>query len=116
MHPPNACAGRATVMAAPVPIERARRVADLRPRNAITIESSTTVASAAKQMASRQTDAALIVSEATGELQGIFTDSDVTRKVLALALDPATTLVTDAMTKNPRCVRESENAIDALCT
>ena len=47
-------------------MERARTVADLRPRKAMTIESGTSVAAAAKLMASRQSDAALVVSAVSG--------------------------------------------------
>ena len=94
---------------------RQRTVADLRPRKAFRLDGELTVAAAAKQMASANVDAALIVS-LEGELLGILTDTDVARKVLGVGLDPAAVKVIAAMTPNPTTVAWNENAVDALVT
>ena len=95
--------------------QRQRSVADLRPRKGVNVESNMLVGVAARKMLARNTDAVLVVS-AQGDLEGILTDSDVTRKVLALGLDPDVVSVNEVMTKQPQCVRDTDSAIDALCT
>ena len=96
-------------------MEKLRTVADLRPRKGVNITADVTVATAARQMLEQNADAILVVSS-EGGLVGIFTDSDATRKVLSLGLNPEEVIVTEVMTKQPQCVRESDSAIDALCT
>ena len=93
------------------PSLRSRTVQALRPKPGLALEPSLSVASAAKKMMAAGTDCALIVSE-SGELRGIFTDTDATRKVVAKGLNPETTLVTEAMTANPMCVKSSEVAVE----
>ena len=93
----------------------ARTVAELRPKPALALDPSMSVAEAARKMVKANADSALIVSSGA-ELKGILTDTDVTRKLLAPGLNPETTLVSEVMTPSPQCVRASENAVDALCT
>ena len=64
-------------------------------------------------MQESNSSAALIV-DASGVLEGIITDSDVTRKVLAKRLDPAKVCVADAMTRSPKSVTDEDNASQAL--
>jgi CBS domain-containing protein len=66
-------------------------------------------------MASNRGDAALIVDE-SGGLGGIVTDTDVTRRVVARLLDPASTTISTIMTAKPVCVTMSDSATDALAT
>ena len=94
--------------------QRSRTVAELRPRNGLALDMTLTITAAAKKMVASGTDCALIISAEFG-LEGIITDTDVTRKVIAPGLDPDTTLVSDVMTAKPQCVRATENAVDALC-
>ena len=54
--------------------ERSRTVAELRPKRALALEPTLSVSEAAAKMQAATSDSALIVS-ATGELQGILTDT-----------------------------------------
>lgn len=55
----------------------------------------------------------LIVSEA-GEMLGILTERDLMTKVVAKALDPQTTPVSEVMTQNPRFVSPDTSVSDAV--
>jgi CBS domain-containing protein len=92
-----------------------RTVGALRPKAGLALDPDETVTSAARKMASANVDAGLVVTT-EGALCGILTDTDVTRKVLCVGLDPDAVLVSECMTANPQCVSDSENAVDALCT
>ncbi|RLN98143.1 hypothetical protein BBJ28_00002449 [Nothophytophthora sp. Chile5] len=90
-----------------------RPVSKLRPSKAITISETFSVADAAKEMSLSQTDAALIIGR-DGGLLGILTDTDVTRRVVALGNDPFYVSVLDAMTPDPQFVDERDSAMDAM--
>lgn len=90
-----------------------RPVSKLRPSKAITISGTFSVADAAKEMSLTQTDAALVIGR-DGALLGILTDTDVTRRVVALGNDPYYVSVMDAMTPNPKFVDERDSAMDAM--
>uniref|UniRef100_A0A7S2D571 CBS domain-containing protein n=1 Tax=Haptolina brevifila TaxID=156173 RepID=A0A7S2D571_9EUKA len=49
-------------------------------------------------------------------MRGILTDTDVTRKVLALGHDPERFIVDSIMTPEPRCIASTSTAAAALCT
>jgi len=101
-----------TAAAPPAPPSQ-RTVMQLRPRPALFVDGSLMVADAAKKMASANTDAALVVT-ATGQLEGIMTDTDVTRKVLACQANPSKVKVASVMTTTPNVVSESDTAFHAL--
>ena len=113
----GATAKRSTTFASPSspPLSPAamRTVTMLRPRPGLLLDGSQSVASAARKMLDSNMDAALIVS-VTGEVTGILTDTDVTRRVLAKRLDPNATRVADVMTSSPACVSANGTAFDAL--
>ena len=67
----------------------------------ISILSSASVLEAARMMAAEHCGSILVVSTA-GNLTGIFTERDLLTKVVAKALEPATTKVADVMTAAPR--------------
>lgn len=90
-----------------------RPVSKLRPTKSVTILETFTVADAAKEMSHSHTDAALVISR-DGALKGILTDTDVTRRVVALGNDPYFISVADAMTPNPKFVDEKDSAMDAM--
>uniref|UniRef100_M4BF33 Uncharacterized protein n=1 Tax=Hyaloperonospora arabidopsidis (strain Emoy2) TaxID=559515 RepID=M4BF33_HYAAE len=101
--------GRQTVLAT----GNVRPVSKLRPSKAITISETVSVADAAKEMSITQTDAALIIGR-DGVLLGILTDTDVTRRVVALGNDPFYVSVLDVMTPDPKFVDERDSAMDAM--
>jgi len=67
----------------------------------------------AKAMTANRMDAALLVN-VDGCVSGILTDNDVTRRVISQSVDPDHTGAMEVMTKNPKCVSDSDAALDAL--
>jgi CBS domain-containing protein len=57
---------------------------------------------------------AILVTAPDGTLSGLFTGRDAVGRVVAEALDPATTLLRTVMTAKPDTLRPTEHAIDAL--
>jgi CBS domain-containing protein len=56
----------------------------------------------------------VLVMEPPDKLMGILTERDLMTRVLAKALDPKTTLVTEVMTPNPTCVAPETRVSDAV--
>ncbi|KAG9406978.1 cytochrome c oxidase subunit 1 [Aphanomyces cochlioides] len=108
---------RSTVSSRATPInesdDTARSVARLRPAKPVTIEGHITIVEAAQVMKKNRTAAVLVVSS-NGTIEGIISDTDVTRRVIGMKLDPATTTVSSVMTRQPRCVASDDKATDAL--
>ena len=71
-----------------------------------------TVRDAAKGMAERNINSVLITS--AGRLTGIFTGTDLVKKVVAVGLDPDLTALSDVMTRDPETVSPGLNALEAL--
>ena len=90
-----------------------RTVLELRPRAAVTLEGSVSVADAAKRMAAANADAALVLGD-EDRVAGIFTDRDLASRVLGAGLDPRRTKISAIMTENPRCVMDDEPALTAV--
>lgn len=72
----------------------------------------TTVKQAAETMAARKIAAVVVCQD--GKLAGIMTERDVTTRVVARGLDPATTKVTEVMTANPDTLRPDDDPAHAL--
>ena len=83
-----------------------------RPR-LITTTPESTVFQAACIMARARSGSVLILDEAGGPA-GIFTERDLLTKVVAKSLDPATTLVSAVMTRNPISVPPKTTVCDAI--
>ncbi|KAJ8598353.1 hypothetical protein CTAYLR_003014 [Chrysophaeum taylorii] len=88
-----------------------RSVARLRPDKPVVASVSATLRRVCSVIAKRRLDCALLTER--DKVKGIVTDSDVARAV-AGGLDPDTTPASRAMTPDPRCVRASDPALDAL--
>lgn len=71
-----------------------------------------TVRDAAQGMAERCCQSVLITDG--GCLTGIFTGTDLIRKVVAAGLDPSQTTLSDVMTVDPQTVSPGFNAVEAL--
>ena len=56
----------------------------------------------------------ILIIDSGGSLLGILTERDLMTRVLAKALDPATTLVTKVMTPRPQCVGPEMKVADAV--
>ena len=97
------------------PFTNSRPVSKLRPKVPMISTTDDTVLSVVQMLASKRGDAA-IITNSSGELAGIITDTDVTRRVVAKNLLASKTCVADVMTPNPSCVSTLDPATDALMT
>jgi signal-transduction protein with cAMP-binding, CBS, and nucleotidyltransferase domain len=66
-------------------------------------------------LASKRGDASLVVNDAGG-LAGNITDTDITRQLVAMHLDAASTSILKVMTPNPTCVALNDSAMEAMST
>ncbi len=96
----------------PVEDKDTRLVSKLRPKMPVVMPSSTSILEVAQAVSSARSDAALLVDE-NGFLQGIVTDNDLTRRVVAKGTNPHSNVST-IMTSNPKCVKMEDSAMDAL--
>lgn len=78
----------------------------------LALAGSATVRDAAQGMAQRNCQSVLITEK--GRLTGIFTGTDLIRKVVARGLDPDRTPLSDVMTPDPETVSPGFNAVEAL--
>lgn len=90
-----------------------KKVANLRPKKAIIFSCDESVLTVTRELANNRGDAAILVDGA-GNLAGIFTDTDVTRRVIAKHINPASTAVAEVMTANPKCVDINDSAMEAM--
>lgn len=56
----------------------------------------------------------VLVIDAASALLGIVTERDLMTRVLAKALDPATTTVSSVMTPHPQCIKPDTKVADAV--
>ena len=78
----------------------------------VTFGLGTTVLEAAKKMAERDIGSVLIVE--LDELIGIFTERDVSLRVVATGLDPQTTTLSQVLTPNPTTIAPNQVCSDIL--
>ena len=95
--------------------EAFRPVSKLRPRSPLVVDSGMSVVDVVKAMVAKRTDAVLITSR-SGKVQGILTDNDVTRRVIAQYKEEAQTPISAVMTENPKSVTHDSDSIEALTT
>ena len=79
----------------------------------VTTALNSTVFQAACTMSQARSGSVLILDEAGGA-RGIFTERDLLTKVVAKSLDPAVTLVSTVMTRNPITVPPEMSVCDAI--
>lgn len=82
-------------------------------RHIISVGPTSTVYKAACVMTHASSGSVLIIDD-SGALLGILTERDLMTRVLAKALDPATTPVTAVMTPRPQCVGPETLVSDAV--
>jgi len=56
----------------------------------------------------------VLIVDTPGSLLGIVTERDLMRRVLAKALNPETTQVSEVMTRNPQCIAPETRVADAV--
>ena len=76
------------------------------------LSESSTVREAATLMSERHIGAVLIVER--GRLSGIFTERDITSRVVAPGLDPNKTTMAKVMTRNPGTIAPTDTVRSAL--
>ena len=81
-------------------------------RTPILMSGSATVSDAAKQMQEERIGAVLISQN--DELEGIFTERDVSYRVIGCDKNPKTTLLRDVMTTNLKTVQQGDTVISVL--
>jgi len=82
-------------------------------RHVISLGPGATVHEAACVMTRANCGSVLII-DSHSALLGILTERDLMTRVLAKALDPATTLVSKVMTPHPRCIPPEFKVADAV--
>jgi CBS domain-containing protein len=82
-------------------------------RHVISLAPSATIWEAACVMTKANCGSVLIIDTA-GKMLGIVTERDLMTRVLAKALNPATTLASEVMTRNPHCVGPDMRVADAV--
>jgi len=82
-------------------------------RHVVSLGPSATVHDAACTMTKANCGSVLIIDSA-GTMLGILTERDLMTRVLAKRLDATATLVTQVMTRNPRCVGPEMKVADAV--
>ena len=81
--------------------------------NVLTMIAEDSAQEAAKQMASKNV-AAMIILDSAGLITGIVTERDLCQKVMAKGLDPSSTSVGEIMTTSPDTLSPDDSASDAL--
>jgi CBS domain-containing protein len=94
-------------------IELNKNVMNLRPKKPQTSSVDETILAVTKKLASNRSDSAILV-DSNGQLTGIITDTDITRRVVAKGLDTAHTCISVVMTPNPKFVNHNDSAMDAM--
>ena len=82
-------------------------------RHVISVGPSATVHEAACVM-TRAGCGSILILDASGQMLGILTERDLMTRVMAKALDPAKTTVSEVMTRHPRCAPPEMKVADAV--
>jgi len=82
-------------------------------REVLTTPSSATVADAAATMAGKGVGA-IVVRAGNGPVEGIFTERDLLKRVVAANLDPRSTTIAQVMTADVRTISAQATVEDAL--
>jgi len=90
-----------------------KTVKDLRPKKPLIVTTGDSILSVTKNLARNRRDAAIIVGT-SGQLKGIITDTDITKRVVTKGIDVTSTPVADVMTPNPKFVHEGGSAMEAM--
>jgi CBS domain-containing protein len=85
----------------------------IRRQNPVTLPPAATVQQACRVMRDLRIGA-ILVTESDGRLAGLFTGRDAVARVVAEALDPATTTLGEVITVQPDALKPNARAIDAL--
>jgi len=87
----------------------------LRPKKPQISSVDDTILAVTKKLASNRSNAAILL-DSNGQLAGIITDTDITRRVVAKGLDTTKTCISVVMTPNPKFANHNDLAMDAMMT
>ena len=96
-----------------LPVVHERPVSKLRPKQPLILLDATLLQDVINTMSQKRVNAALLTGK-NGKINGIITDNDLTRRVVAKYIDPSESTVSAVMTKSPKCVSMEDSALDAL--
>jgi CBS domain-containing protein len=90
-----------------------KTVMNLRPNKPVISLVDDSILDVTKNLATNRRDAAILV-DTSGQLKGILTDTDITKRVVAKGVDVTETSASDVMTPNPKCVDQNGSAMEAM--
>jgi CBS domain-containing protein len=96
--------------------DNTKSVRKLRPAAPVVCAASDSIFLVAKTLSKKRASSSIIVDPSTGEVVGIVTTTDFTRRVVARGVDTNATTIASVMTPNPTCVAMADPAVDALTT
>lgn len=91
-----------------------KTVLALRPSKPVVVDCDRSILDISKELTERRSDCMLLTANRGGNLTGIVTSTDITRRLVAKGLSSSVTTGTDIMTANPMCVSLQDSAMDAL--
>jgi signal-transduction protein with cAMP-binding, CBS, and nucleotidyltransferase domain len=84
-------------------------------RGVVSVQPHVSVLKTAWVMTAANSSSVLII-DSDGAMLGILTEHDLLTRVIAKAMDPQTTRVSDVMTRHPRCVGPDVKVTEAVVT
>jgi CBS domain-containing protein len=93
--------------------ETDKSVSKLRPKKVVMSCCNDTVLDVIQQLTRNRGDAAILV-DLSGNMAGIITDTDFTRRVVSKGISLSDTMVSEVMTPTPKSVMSDDSATDAL--
>ena len=94
-------------------IELNKTVMNLRPKKPQISSVDESILAVTKKLAINRSDSAILV-DSNGQLTGIITDTDITRRVVSKGLDTTKTCISVVMTPDPKFVNHNDSAMDAM--
>jgi CBS domain-containing protein len=79
----------------------------------LTVSAETSVLDASKLMSAKNYGS-VIIESSDGAIEGLLTERDLLRRVIAAGIDPADTRVDEVMTREIRVANEDDNLLDWL--
>jgi CBS domain-containing protein len=79
----------------------------------LTLGSDTSVLDASRAMAEKNYGS-VVITDAAGKLEGIFTERDVLRRIVAKGIDPASTKLAEVMTRDVKTARIDDEVLACL--
>jgi signal-transduction protein with cAMP-binding, CBS, and nucleotidyltransferase domain len=85
-----------------------KKISDIMSRKIFTTQADVSVLAVVQEMITAQAEAAIVLSPDGIRTVGIFTERDLSRRVIGKGLDPAVTLISTVMTPDPVCLQQGD--------